>query len=147
MVRMYNPPKPRLATRETCRMLALCQARIVPLGEERRGCRRKSFVVATETPETNDTLFQCAIEDIPLTTTEIGAGSNGQLPISRVTGNLKIHMYDYRVYQDLGLARPRSMSSLLAGAFGERKSGIVFCVRRGRLRNSTGHSVMRSCLT
>lgn len=36
MVRIYNPHNPRLATHETCRMLALCQAKIVPLGEERR---------------------------------------------------------------------------------------------------------------
>lgn len=44
----------------------------------------------------------------------------------------------------LGLfARPRMISSRFAGAEGERKSGIVRSSRRGRERNSTGHSVIR----
>jgi hypothetical protein len=34
---MYNPPNPRLSTDETILVLAVCQAKIVPLGEERRG--------------------------------------------------------------------------------------------------------------
>jgi len=37
LVRMYNPPNPRLATRESSRLLAVCQAKMVPLGEETRG--------------------------------------------------------------------------------------------------------------
>lgn len=36
---------------------------------------------------------------------------------------------------------PRNISSLLDGAFGERKSGIVVDVRLGLCKNSTGHSV------
>lgn len=41
-------------------------------------------------------------------------------------------------------ARPRKISRRLLGASGEKKSGIVPGVRFGLLRNSTGHSVMRS---
>ena len=40
-------------------------------------------------------------------------------------------------------AKPRRISSRLAGASGNRKSGIVFGFRRGRRRNSTGHSATR----
>ena len=40
-----------------------------------------------------------------------------------------------------------TLSSLLLGALGDRKSGIVFGVRRGRRRNSTGHSAIRISLT
>src|SRR6267143_3945027 len=36
-VRMYKPPNPRLTTSETTLLLAVCQAKNVPLGEERRG--------------------------------------------------------------------------------------------------------------
>lgn len=52
-----------------------------------------------------------------------------------------------RDHCDLRFARPLRMSSLFGGASGARKSGIVLGVRRGRKRNSTGHSVMRSSLT
>jgi len=62
VIRMYNPPNPRFATRETSLLLAHCQAKMIPLGEDNRGQRRKSFVVATGTPSKNDTLFQCVIE-------------------------------------------------------------------------------------
>jgi hypothetical protein len=40
-------------------------------------------------------------------------------------------------------AVPRKISSRLSGALGDKKSGMVFLVRLGRERNSTGHSVMR----
>ena len=50
-VRMYIPPNARLSTGETNLVLAVCQAKIVPFGEERRGSRRRSFVVAIEIPK------------------------------------------------------------------------------------------------
>ncbi len=34
---MYNPPNPRLTTSEATLLLAVCQAKIVPFGEEKRG--------------------------------------------------------------------------------------------------------------
>jgi len=36
------------------------------------------------------------------------------------------------------------ISNRFAGAFGDRKSEIVLDCRRGRRRNSTGHSAMRN---
>jgi len=42
---------------------------------------------------------------------------------------------------------PLSISSLLSGAFGDRKSEIVFSALLGRCKNSSGHSVIRSSLT
>jgi len=57
VVRIHSPPRERLATRDTCRVLPLRQARSVPLGEEIRGWRRVSFVVATETPEASVLFF------------------------------------------------------------------------------------------
>ena len=44
-------------------------------------------------------------------------------------------------------AVPRRIARRLLGAFGDRKSGMVSFVRRGRNRNSTGHSVTRRILT
>src|ERR1700722_5351841 len=41
-----------------------------------------------------------------------------------------------------GGARPRMISRRFGGAVGARKSGIVLAVRRGRRKNSTGHSVI-----
>ena len=57
VVRIQSPPKERLDTRETCRVLPLRHARSVPLGEEIRGWRRVSFVVATETPKASVLFF------------------------------------------------------------------------------------------
>ena len=48
---------------------------------------------------------------------------------------------------DLLYTKPRKMSSLFAGAFGEKKSGIVFSVRLGLFNNSTSHSVNRCSFT
>jgi hypothetical protein len=42
---------------------------------------------------------------------------------------------------------PRKISSRFGGASSAKKSGIVCSVRRGRRRNSTGHSVTRSVFT
>jgi len=50
-VRIQSPPREKLATRDTCRMLPLRHARIVPLGEKIRGWRRISFEAAMGTPK------------------------------------------------------------------------------------------------
>jgi hypothetical protein len=44
-------------------------------------------------------------------------------------------------------AEPRRIANRFLGALGERKSGMVFLVRRGRERNLTGHSVIRRFFT
>jgi len=62
LVRTQSPPMERLATRDTCRMLPLRHARMVPLGEEIRGWRRVKFVVATETPKGEGTLFRPTVK-------------------------------------------------------------------------------------
>jgi hypothetical protein len=64
LVRMYNPPNPRLATRESSRVLVVCQAKMVPLGEETRGQRRRSFVVVMETPERTILLFRGQLKPV-----------------------------------------------------------------------------------
>jgi hypothetical protein len=60
---MYKPPNPRLLKPEILLMPPLCQAKIVPFGEERRGYWRKSFMVSPETGK-NDTLFPFATEAV-----------------------------------------------------------------------------------
>jgi hypothetical protein len=48
---MYNPLRATLSTAETTLWWAVCQAKIVPFGQARRGYRRNSFLVATTTPK------------------------------------------------------------------------------------------------
>jgi hypothetical protein len=64
LVRMYNPPNPRLARGESSRLLAVCQAKMVPLGEETRGQLRRSFVVVTETPERTILFFRGQLKPV-----------------------------------------------------------------------------------
>jgi len=64
VVRTHSPPMERLTTRDTCRVLPLRHARIVPLGEDIRGWRRVSFVVAMETPKGEGTLFRLTVKYI-----------------------------------------------------------------------------------
>src|SRR6185437_4878925 len=50
--------------------------------------------------------------------------------------------YSGRIFEPRKVyASPRNISSLLPGALGEIKLGIVSAFLLGRLRNSTGHSV------
>jgi hypothetical protein len=65
---MYNPLRATLSTAETTLWWAVCQAKIVPFGQARRGYRRNSFLVATTTPKKTNPLLQCAIEGIPIST-------------------------------------------------------------------------------
>ena len=51
------------------------------------------------------------------------------------------HLPSLHSNNEINYIKPRNMSSLLAGAFGERKPGIVLSVRLGLFKNSIGHSV------